>query len=702
MRFYIEHELPGRLRLRARANSFSREQAYVIGALLETQPGVISAEASHRTGGILIHCENGARDMVLSAVEALDESFYGDIDGMESIPEVPSLGESLVSLFGGVVLRSMLPAFPRCSLAILRAAPLIGRGLSSLLFGGRLNVSVLDASAIGVSILRRDFGTVSVITTLLALGDILESWTHKRSKDSLADSLALNVDKLWVRRDGVEVQIPMSGLAIGDLAVIRAGCVIPIDGVVVSGDAMVNQSAMTGESEPVRRTPELSVYAGTVVEEGELTIRVTAFDSDTRLHKIAEMIDESEALKADIQSRAERMADAIVPYSFVLAAGIYLLTRDATRATAALLVDYSCAIKLSTPLTILSAMREGARRGILVKGGKFLEGLATADTVVFDKTGTLTVASPSVAKVIPFDGYSRDAVLRTSACLEEHFPHSIARAVVKQAERENLSHQEEHSTVAYAVAHGIASRLNGEKVLIGSAHFVCEDERVRCTPEQRAIVDREAGRGSLLFLAIGDALAGIIRIEDPLRPGAADIVRRLREEGVVRIAMLTGDNRRVAESVAEEIGVDMVLAQLLPEDKTAAVKRFKESGKVIMVGDGVNDSPALSAADVGIAMRSGADIAQEVADVVLSENRLRGIIDARRLGAGAMRKIYRNYSFIVGVNSALLALGLTGTITPAMSALLHNLATIGATLYSMAPILEKGRGEAESEDGDEA
>jgi Cu2+-exporting ATPase len=446
---------------------------------------------------------------------------------------------------------------------------------------------------------------------------------------------------------------------------------------------------MTGESEPVRRAEGLSVYAGTVIEEGELVVRVTAFDSETRLHKIAEMIDESEELKADIQNRAEKMADAIVPYSFLLAGGIYFWTRDVTRAIAALLVDYSCAIRLSTPLAILSAMREGAKRGVLVKGGKFLEALAAANTVVFDKTGTLTASAPGVARVIPFEGHTRETVLRTAACLEEHFPHSIARAVVRQAERENLSHREEHSTVEYAMAHGIASRLRGEKVLIGSAHFVFEDEGVACTAEQQEIVDREAERYSVLFLAVGGRLAGILCIEDPLRGEACDVVNRLRGEGIVRIAMLTGDSLRVARSVAGELGIDEVLAQLLPEDKTKIVKRLKSEGGVIMVGDGINDSPALAAADVGVAMRSGADIAQEVADVILSENRLGGIIDARRLGVGVMKKIYRNYFFIVGTNSLLLALGLSGTITPAMSALLHNLSTIGASIYSLKPILEK-------------
>ena len=445
----------------------------MIAAILETQPGVMSAAASHRTGSLLITYEGDVRASVLQAAGLLDETFYGEIDGSELAPEAPGLGASLVSMLGGAVFRSFLPGAVRGVITFWRALPLLRRGLSSLTRGRRFNVSVLDASAVAVSMLRRDFSTAAVITTLLAMGDTLESWTHKKAKEGLAGSLALNIDKLWVRVDGHEELISMSELRIGDLAVVRAGSVIPVDGVVADGDAMVNQSSMTGESEPVRRTPGLSVYAGTVVEEGELAVRVTAFDSGTRIHKIAEMIDESEALKAEVQSRAEKMADAIVPYSFLLAGGIYLWTRDAARATSALLVDYSCALKLSTPLAILSAMREGAYRGALVKGGRFLEALAAAETVAFDKTGTLTVASPSVASVIPFDGYGRDDVLRTAACLEEHFPHSIASAVVKQAEKEGLAHREEHSAPEYAVAHGIASRMpSGDKVLLGSAHFV--------------------------------------------------------------------------------------------------------------------------------------------------------------------------------------------------------------------------------------
>ena len=694
MEFSIEHELPGRMRLRCPAGSFTEPESRVIEVILAAQPGVVDAAVSHRTGSVLITFDAPEREAILTAVSLLDRGLYGGVEGADELRRERPNWEVVASFFGGVVTRMLLPRPIRAALTFFRALPVIGQGFRSLFSEGELNVSVLDASAVGISMLRRDFGTASVVTTLLALWAMLERMTRKISRKSLADSLALNVDKLWVRLDGEEIQIPMSELGIGSEAVIRAGCVIPVDGGVIEGDAMVNQAAMTGESEPARRVPGLSVYAGTVVEEGRIVVRVTAFDRETRIHKIAQMIDESECLKADIQSRAERMADAIVPYSFLLAGGIYLWTGDVVRATAALLVDYSCAVKLSTPLAILSAMNEAARRGILVKGGKFLEVFAKADAVVFDKTGTLTASSPSVAEVIPFGGRSREEVLRLAACLEEHFPHSIARAVVKLAETEDVQHREEHSEVEYVVAHGIASRIGDESVMIGSEHFVLEDGRAHCTPDEREIIDEKSGSYSVLLLAVGGSLAGVLCVEDPLRDDASGIVGRLRASGVRRVVMLTGDNERNAANVAARLGVDEARARLLPEDKTEAIRLMKERSAVVMVGDGINDSPALALADVGVAMRGGADIAREVADIVLTDDRLGGIIDVRELGVGVMRKIYANYAFIIGVNSALLALGLSGKIAPGTSAMLHNLATVGAGMYALAPILR-------DKDGDE-
>ena len=684
------------MRLRCKPGSFTCAESAAVEAILGMQPGVLSVRASHRTGSLLINyreIDGGGRAFVLKAVSLMDRSLYGGLSG--DIPDrARDADDSFVNILArmltGVAMRSILPSGLRAAVAVFRALPLLKKGVGCLCGSLMPNVAVLDAAAVGVSLLRRDFRTAAVITTLLSIGDTLEDWTHKKSKESLADSLALHIDKLWVKKDGQEMEIPASELQKGDLVVVRAGSVIPVDGVVESGDGMVNQSAMTGESAAVHRTAGLSVYAGTVLEEGELVIRVTGFDSETRVRKIADMIDESEELKAGVQSRAEKMADAIVPWSFLAAGVTWLLTGSALRASAALMVDYSCAIKLSTPLAILAAMREGTRHGMLVKGGRFLEAIASADTFVFDKTGTLTVSTPSVAKVIPFDEWERDEVLCMAACLEEHFPHSIARAVVRRAEEEGLQHSERHSTVEYLAAHGIISRIGDKRLLLGSAHFIIEDNSVIPTPEQQAVIDRESDRYSVLYLAAGEKLAGIICIEDPLRSDARDTVRRLHDSGVRRIVMLTGDNVRVARSVAAEMEIDEVRAQLLPEDKTRIVAEMKDGSGVVMVGDGVNDSPALAGADVGVAMKSGADIAREVADIVLTGNRLGAILDARSLGTGVMRKIYRNYALIVGANSLLLALGVSGVISPASSALLHNLSTVAAGVYALTPVLPHG------------
>lgn len=669
------------------------------------QEGVLGVSVSHRTGSILL-CyqeagpEGRVRDTLLTAVALIDREFYAGIDGSVLVePNVTSLGEAVWELMLGVALRSFLPALLGRMVTLVRSLPLLGRGVRSMWRRGMPNVSVLDASAVGLSLLRRDFKTASIITTLLALGDLLESWTHKKSRESLTESLALRIDKLWIQKDGEEMQIPLTQLQLGDIVIVRSGSAIPVDGQVIDGEGMVNQASITGESLPVHRAPGLSVYAGTVLEEGYLAVRTDAFDSETRIQKIVNMINESEALKADIQSRAEKLADAMVPYNFALAGLIYLFTRDAMRASSALLVDYSCAIKLATPLALLSAMREGAQRGILIKGGKFLEALSNADTLVFDKTGTLTSATPRVAKVVPFGRFSREEVLRTAACLEEHFPHSVARAVVRQAEKELLSHREEHSEVEYLLAHGIASRLHGERLLIGSAHFVLEDESIPFSEEQRRVAENEERAYSVLYLACAGEPMGLVCVEDPLREESLLIVPKLKREGFSRIVMLTGDSARAAHNVAEVLGIEDVRPRLLPDQKTQIIADLKRDAvKVVMVGDGINDSPALSASDVGVAMKSGADIAREVADIVLTDNRLEGLLDARRLGSGVMKKINRNYAFIAGANSTLLALGLMGWITPVTSALLHNLATVGASTYSLLPILRetsKNREEAE-------
>jgi heavy metal translocating P-type ATPase len=695
----IVHELPGRIRLRCpRGLSFTEDEAGVIESLLEAQAGVIDATASHVTGSILVlfePCGPGTgesgqnrqtRRKILTAVAMIDRSY---LDG-ESLPAKycePGIVSSAGTLFARSAFNRLLPMPVRIVINAVRFLPFLLRGLKSLI-SGKLDVSVLDASAIGVSLALGDIGTASTIMTLLSFGDLLESWTRERSRRKLAEGLALSCEALWVERGGVQIEIPMSCLNIGDDVVIRAGAVIPVDGKVIRGEAAVNQSVMTGEALPVHRYPGASVYAGTLLEEGELLVRVTAFDKGTRVSLIAQMIDDSVALKANIQGRAERLADAVVPYSFLLAGAVFWATGSIRTAVSALLVDYSCAIKLSTPLAILSAMREGVRRGVVAKGGRILEKIAEADTVVFDKTGTLSVASPSVARVVPFNGWTREQVLRTSACLEEHFPHSIARAVVKKAEEENLKHREEHAEVEYAVAHGIVSRIGESRAIIGSEHFVLEDEKIPVLAEDAATIDALPPTQSLLYLAIGGRLAGVLCIEDPLREEAAGVIEDLRKEGIGRILMLTGDNERSASNAASSLGLDSYESSMLPEQKTEYVKRLRASGsRVIMVGDGINDSPALGASDVGMAMKESADIAREASDVVLTRGDLRSVVTARRLATGTMKRIYDNYAFIVLINSALLALGLGGIIAPSTSALLHNASTICASVRSMTQIL---------------
>lgn len=613
----------------------------------------------------------------------------GGLNGLAMAGAAPGAG----GLIRYLILRPFLPRIVRMVSAFFRALPFLLKGGRSLA-SGRLNVDVLDAAALGISLVRGDFRSVGLITALFAVGEFLEEWTRKKSRESLAESLAIDVDTVWVKRGEAEVQVPLSALADDDLVVVRAGSSIPVDGVVAEGEAMVNQTSMTGEPLAVARRAGASVYAGTVVEEGRLDIRPTGVGSATRINQIVGFIERSEALKANVQGKAERLADAIVPYSFLLAGGVWAVTRDVARAASVLLVDYSCAIRLATPLAILTGMREGARHGVLIKGGRFIEGLAGADTVVFDKTGTLTEARPRVAEVISLNGHGRDDVLRLAACLEEHFPHPVARAVVRKAEQEALDHQEEHAEVEYVVAHGIASRLRGKRVLVGSRHFVHEDEGVPLD-EFMPVVNEWAAKGySILHLAIGGKLAGILCIEDPLRTEAAEVVRGLREQGVKRIVMLTGDGPVTAAAVANAVGVDEWRAQVLPADKADIVRQLQaEGGKVVMVGDGINDSPALSAADVGVSLRDGADLAREVADVVLSGNDLAELLVARHLAKATLRRIHLNFGSIMGLNSAFMALGLVGRAQPGMLALLHNLTTVGVALNAMRPMLGNGAAE---------
>ena len=578
--------------------------------------------------------------------------------------------------------------------AIRSGIPFIRKGFS-MLFRGRVNVDVLDATAIGVSLAMRDYNTVGLLTLLLGFGEALELWTRKKSLTSLAERLALNVDTVWVRRGELEIAVPIAELQADDLVVVRTGAAIPVDGTVVSGEASVNQASMTGEPLGVLRSEGASVFAGTVVEEGEIVIRPTGVGDGTRLNKIIKFIEESELRKADIQGRAERLADAVVPFSFLLAGAVWMVTRNPMRAAGVLMVDYSCALKLATPLAILAAIKEGAGCGVLVKGGRFLETLSAVDAVVFDKTGTLTESRPRVVEVVPAEGWGRDEVLRLAACLEEHFPHPVARAVVRKAEEEALQHQEEHAEVRYIVAHGIASELHGKRVFIGSRHYIEQDEGISVAP-LLSEVERLAREGhSVLYLAQEDRLVGLIGIEDPLREESAGVIRQLRERGIKRIVMLTGDDERTAAAVAARLGITEYRAQILPTDKAAIIEELKAEGHtVLMTGDGINDSPALSTADVGVTLRDGADLAREVADVVLTNCNLRELSTAMELGDRTLRRIRTNFGLTMSLNSLFLAGSLFGVLQPGGSAVLHNLTTLGVCLNAMRPMLPRGENAA--------
>lgn len=585
-----------------------------------------------------------------------------------------------------IFLRPVLPVALNAANAVLGSVPLIFQGVKSLL-KGELNVAVLDAAALAVSLLRRDFRTAGLLVVLLGLGEMLESYTRKKSMASLADELALNVDSVWVKRPEGAVKIALRDVTKDDLVIVHAGNAVPVDGIVEAGEGSVNQASMTGEPLPVHRTTGATVFAGTVLEDGELVIRPTGIGDGTRLQQIVRFIEHSEAAKAGIQGKAEKWADRIVPFNFLLAGLVWLVTRDFNRTASVLLVDFSCALRLATPLAILTAMRVGTHEGVLVKGGRYLEALSEVDTVVFDKTGTLTVSAPKLADVVSLDtAYPEDEVLRLAACLEEHFPHPVGRAVVRGAEVRNLAHTiEAHDAkVDYIVAHGIASSVAGERVLLGSRHFIEDDEGISVAAGLGEAARLASEGKSILYMAAGGRLIGLIGIEDPIREEAKDVVEALRARGIRRILMLTGDDERTAQVVARALGIDDYRAGVLPHEKAQVVAALKKEGaKVLMVGDGVNDSPALSSSDVGVTLRDGADIAQEVADVVLTENTLWGLPKALDLGRDAMARIRQNFRWSVGLNAAFLAGGLTGVLMPAAGALLHNGTTIGVCLNAM-------------------
>ena len=584
--------------------------------------------------------------------------------------------------------RWILPYPIRICLTSIQSVKYLWKGLTTLA-AGKIEVPVLDATAIGVSVLRSDFNTAGSIMFMLGIGELLEEWTHKKSVDDLARTMSLNVGKVWLVSGGQEVLVPTSQIKAGDKVVVHMGNIIPFDGVVAEGEAMVNQASLTGESVPVRKTVESTAYAGTVVEEGELTILVKEVGGSSRFEKIVKMIEDSEKLKSGAESKAEHLADKLVPYSLGGTILTYLLTRNVTKALSILMVDYSCALKLAMPISVLSAIREASLYNVTVKGGKYLEAVAEADTIVFDKTGTLTKAKPTVVDVVSFNGESTDELLRIAACLEEHFPHSMAKAVVDAATQKNLEHEEMHSKVEYIVAHGIASKINEKRAVIGSAHFVFEDENCVIPEGEQEKFDALPKEYSHLYLAIEGKLAAVICIEDPLREEASAVVQSLKRAGLSKVVMMTGDSERTAAAIAKRVGVDEYYSEVLPEDKASFVEREKAAGrKVIMIGDGINDSPALSAANVGIAISDGAEIAREIADITVSSDDLYQIVTLKLLSDSLMERIKKNYRRIVGFNSLLIVLGVTGVIQPTTSALLHNSSTLLIGLESMQNLLD--------------
>ncbi len=690
MRCNILHESPGRLRVHMQCSRMTLHQADVLEYYLRSIAGVTEVKVYDRTQDAVV-LYAGSRDAVIAALASFS---FPKAAALGLVPEHTSraLNREFEDKLAMTVMRRclsklFLPVPVTSVLAVIRSVKYIKEGLKAL-WHGQLSVAVLDATAVTVSIVRGDFSTAGSVMFMLRLGEILEEWTHKKSVADLAGAMSLNVDKVWLQVDGTEVLVPVGDVQAGDHIVVRTGSMIPLDGKVVSGEAMVNQSSMTGESMPVPKRPGSYVYAGTVAEEGECVICVDKASGGGRYDRIVHMIEESEKLKSTAEDKAARLADRLVPYTLGGTALTYILTRNITKTLAVLMVDFSCALKLAIPIAVLSAMRESSGHHISVKGGRFLEAVAKADTIVFDKTGTLTYATPKVAQVVTFGGRSEPDMLRLAACLEEHYPHSMANAVVEEARVRGLSHEEYHSQVQYVVAHGISSMVEGKKVLIGSAHFVFEDEGCRVPADEQEKFDSLPDAYSHLYLCIADELAAVICIFDPLRSEAHAAVQALHDCGITKVVMMTGDNRRTAEAVARQVGVDAVFAEVLPEDKAAFIREEKAKGRtVIMVGDGVNDSPALSEADAGIAISTGAAIAREIADITIASEDLFELVTLRQLSEALMRRIHRNYRFIVGFNFSLIVLGVAGLLPPTTSALLHNMSTLGISLKSMTDLL---------------
>ena len=690
MKFFIRHETRGRIRIHLDQKRMSYEQADTLAYYLENLNGVVTAKVYERTCDAVV-CYQGSRAEIISGIRAFH---YQDVEVPSQV--LQSSGRALNSEYQEKLISKVICHYGRKLFlpyplnAIYTTATslkYIWKGIDTLLHR-KIEVPVLDATAIGVSVFRQDFGTAGSIMFLLGIGELLEEWTHKKSVGDLARTMSLNVGKVWLKKDEQEILVESGEIQPGDEVVVRMGTVIPFDGIVTDGEAMVNQASLTGESVPVCKKPDSVAYAGTVVEEGEITIRVKTVGGSSRYDKIVTMIEESEKLKSSLEGKAEHLADKLVPYTLGGTALTYLLTRNATKALAILMVDFSCALKLAMPISVLSAIREAGTHNVTVKGGKYLEAIAEADTIVFDKTGTLTKAKPTVVDVVSFEENNPDEMLRIAACMEEHFPHSMAKAVVSAARKKQLAHEEMHSKVEYIVAHGISTTIEDHKAVIGSYHFVFEDEKCVIPEDGQAKFDNIPEEYSHLYLAIDGRLAAVICIEDPLREEAKASVDALRAAGISKIVMMTGDSERTAAAIARRVGVDEYYSEVLPEDKANFIEKEKAAGrKVIMVGDGINDSPALSAANVGIAISDGAEIAREIADITVGADDLQELVVLKEISNALMKRIRRNYRFIVTFNAGLIACGVAGILQPTTSALLHNTSTLAISLKSMQNLL---------------
>lgn len=686
MKFVIKHEIKGRVRVHFLSGEMTYRQADILQYYLMTNNSVESSTVYNRTNDVAISY-NCDRKVIIDLLRAFSydktevPESYLENSGRELNEHYKEKLITMVAVRYGS--RVLLPYPVKIVMTAYRAFKYVLKGVKTLA-KGKLEVPVLDATAIGVSMLRRDINTAGSIMFLLGIGELLEEWTHKKSVDDLARSMSLNVGSVWLKNGDTEIKVPYNEIKTGDIVVARMSEVVPFDGEVVDGEAMINQASMTGESIPVRKTVGSYVYAGTVVEEGEISILVKETGGSGKFDKIVTMIEESEKLKSSLEGKAEHLADKLVPYSLGGTILTYLLTRNATKAISILMVDYSCALKLAMPISVLAAIRQANDYNITVKGGKFLEKVAVADTIVFDKTGTLTKAEPTVVDVVPFDDRSKDELLRIAACLEEHFPHSIANAVVNAAVKKNLVHEELHSKVEYIVAHGIATTINDKRAVIGSYHFVMEDEKCEIPEDKMEEFKNLPTEYSHLYLAIENKLSAVILIEDPLRREAVKTIKKLKKLGISKVVMMTGDSERTAKAIAKKVGVDEYYSEVLPEDKAKFVEKEVDAGRcVIMVGDGINDSPALSKADVGIAISNGAQVAREIADITVDGEDLEQVVTLIKISKKLMKKIHRNYREIVGINSALIILGVAGVLPPTTSALLHNTSTLAIGLNSM-------------------